>query len=269
VEYAILLGIGLVMGTCGGLVGIGGSVIMIPLMVLFFGENQHLYQASAMLCNVAVALSSLAAHLRARTLVWPVLRWLIPASLVSVLAGVAMSNSSVFAGANSYLLARLFGAYLLYVAALNVAHLWSALRGRKPAVTDLSSLPLTPGRSVFSGLVIGIAAGLFGIGAGTIATPMQQILLRLPIRHCMSNSVAAMAVLSVVGATYKNLTLPQHGVGVAESLQIAALVMPTAFAGGYLGGWLMHRLPQHLVRAVFILILLAAAWELLRIQPAL
>ena len=50
----LLLGIGFAMGFGGGLVGIGGSMIMIPLMVICFGENQHLYQAVAMICNVFV-----------------------------------------------------------------------------------------------------------------------------------------------------------------------------------------------------------------------
>ncbi|NIA17514.1 MAG: sulfite exporter TauE/SafE family protein, partial [Planctomycetes bacterium] len=35
--------IGLSMGLAGGLLGIGGSVVMIPTMFFVFGENQHLY----------------------------------------------------------------------------------------------------------------------------------------------------------------------------------------------------------------------------------
>ncbi len=39
------------MGLFGGLLGLGGSTIMIPALVMVFGENQHLYQAAAMICN--------------------------------------------------------------------------------------------------------------------------------------------------------------------------------------------------------------------------
>ena len=55
-EVIVLAGIGSVAGLFGGLLGIGGSAIMIPAMLLFFGgrhgmEAQHLYMAAAMIVN--------------------------------------------------------------------------------------------------------------------------------------------------------------------------------------------------------------------------
>ena len=46
-DYLVLVIIGIVMGLFGGLLGIGGSVSMIPAMVIFFKGDQHLYQAAA------------------------------------------------------------------------------------------------------------------------------------------------------------------------------------------------------------------------------
>ena len=61
-DYFVLVMIGLVMGVFGGLLGIGGSAVMIPAMIIFFKGNQHLYQSSAMICNFFVAVSAAAAE---------------------------------------------------------------------------------------------------------------------------------------------------------------------------------------------------------------
>ena len=96
-DYLVISIIGLVMGLTGGLLGIGGSVVMIPAMTLAFGENQHLYQASSMICNFFVAIASLVAHRRADVLEPGTLRWMIPAGIVAILLGVAGSNLPFFA----------------------------------------------------------------------------------------------------------------------------------------------------------------------------
>lgn len=62
-DYFILALIGIAMGSFGGLLGIGGSVVTIPALVLAFGENQHLYQASAMLCNFFVGGAATLVHI--------------------------------------------------------------------------------------------------------------------------------------------------------------------------------------------------------------
>ena len=100
-EYIILAGVGIVMGFLGGLLGIGGSVIMIPALVFISGENQHLYQASAMIYNFFVGAAAVIVHKKADVLVMGVIKWLIPAAALGITIGVAISNSSVFASGKS------------------------------------------------------------------------------------------------------------------------------------------------------------------------
>ena len=86
-DYYILSLIGLVMGLFGGLLGIGGSSIMIPAMLLAFGQDQHLYQASAMLCNFFVSVSAVAVHRKRGSLRWDLLIWLIPMAMIGIISG--------------------------------------------------------------------------------------------------------------------------------------------------------------------------------------
>jgi uncharacterized membrane protein YfcA len=266
-EIVILTGLGLAAGLFGGLLGIGGSLVIIPGLVLAFGENQHLYQASAMICNFFVAVSSIFAHRKADSLAGPVLRWMAPAAMAGILAGVALSDISFFAGKNSYMLARTFGAFLVYVVVYNC---WKLYRPTPRHLMHQPSKKLSAIDricSAFTGLATGLGAGMLGIGAGTISTPMQQLLLRMPLKNAMSNSAAVIVSIAWLGAIYKNWTLSFHGQSVVESLRIAALIVPTGILGGYIGGRLMHSLPKQLVRAIFILVAALGAIRLLTIGP--
>ena len=256
------------MGLLGGMLGIGGSVFMIPALTLVYGENQHLYQAAAMICNFFVSASALIAHRKAEAIVKPVLVWLIPAAIVAILCGVMVSNLTLFEGRNSYLLARAFGLFLVYVVVYNSYRLYLSVHPKIQVV----SKPMPEKRiaavfSIFCGAVTGLAAGLLGIGAGTVATPLQQVTLKLPLRNAMSNSAVTIVSIAWLGAIYKNATLPQHGLEISESLKIAACVIPGAIVGGYWGGHLMHALPKNIVRAIFIGVCILAAVKLLTVSP--
>lgn len=260
--------IGLGAGLLGGLLGIGGSIVIIPALTFLYGENQHLYQASAMICNFFVSAAAIIAHWKAEAFNITVLKRLAPLAVLGILGGVALSNSSYFAGANSYLLARYFGAFLVYVVAYNIRCLYLSITANSPRVhgpRDGSAVYSV--LSGFSGIVTGLAAGLLGIGAGTVATPMQQLLLRVPLRQAMSNSAATIVGIAWIGALYKNLTLSQHGLFIADSLKMAICVIPGSILGGYIGGRLMHILPKNIVRAAFIAVCILAAIKLLTVSP--
>ena len=81
-EILILLSVGLVAGGIGGLLGIGGSVIMIPAMVVLLGWDFHLAQAIAMTVNPAVALSATIKHQRNKNISWESTKYVLPLALI-------------------------------------------------------------------------------------------------------------------------------------------------------------------------------------------
>ncbi|OQY07565.1 MAG: hypothetical protein B6I25_01505 [Planctomycetales bacterium 4572_13] len=267
-DVAILIIIGLGMGVIGGMLGIGGAVFLIPALTFTLGENQHLYQAAAMICIFFVSGSALIAHRKAKAISKEVLIRLIPAAMLGIVGGVALSNCSFFEGDRDYLLARLFGGFLVYVAFYNALRLYRSMKQHRNLERDE---PLQRPKTVpaaLCGLATGLASGLLGIGAGTVSTPLQQFSLKRPLREAMSNSAAAIVSISWLGAIYKNATLAQHGIGVTESLRIAVCIIPGAIIGGYIGGHLMHALPKNIVRAVFIAVCIIAAVKLLTVSPS-
>jgi uncharacterized membrane protein YfcA len=265
-EYLALAATGIVMGLFGGLLGIGGSVIMIPALVFLFGENQHLYQASAMICNFFVGGASVVVHKKADVLMTSVIKWLVPAAAIGIIIGVAISNSSAFARGNSYLLARLFGLFTIYVVIHNCL-MFHKKRGGADGL-DISKVKHSAPLTILCGLLTGIPAGLLGIGGGVICVPAQQFFLKMPLKRAISNSAATIASIALIGAFYKNATLWEHSIELSESLKIAIVVIPGAIVGAFIGGRLMHKLPANVVRVVFILLAAVATYKLLTVAPS-
>lgn len=263
--------VGLVAGTLGGMLGVGGSVIMIPALAILFGQNeragfnQHLYQAAAMVVNVFVALPAVKRHYAAGALVKRAVLWMLPATAIFVLIGVWTSNLAIFKAGNGasgpILLGRVMGVFLLYVIGLNIYRVFRpATEAQQP-----DGGQVTVPRASGVGAAMGYVAGLLGIGGGAVSVPLQQVVLKLPLRSCIANSSAVMVVTAAIGAAYKNATLTQHGLQWQTSLVVAAMLIPTAFVGGYTGAHLTHVLPLRWVRLLFIVLMIVAAWRMLAI----
>ena len=168
-EILVLAFIGCIAGMFGGLLGIGGSTIMIPGMVLVFGarhgiEAQHLYQAAAMLVNFFVASPSAYRHYKARAMLPPVLKLMIPAAILGSLTGVLISNLPFFSAERTIWLSRTFGVFLFYVAGYNI---WRLVAQKPlPDVTPEQAAQLPKWKVFLVGLPVGLSGGLLGIGGG-------------------------------------------------------------------------------------------------------
>lgn len=250
-EIVILLVLGLVAGAFGGLLGIGGSVIMIPVLTLVLGRDQHVSQAAAMIVNTFVAVPALIRHSRKGVVRWDVFMRMLPAAIILILVGVQFSNA--FEGR---LLERFFAVFLLYVVIFNIQRLIS---GAPEPTVDQERTGWTPSSSV--GGIMGFMAGLLGIGGGAIAVPLVQRICNLPLRQSIGTITAVMCITSVIGAVRKNVTLADVVTSTDEmpvvigSLIIAACLIPTAIAGSLLGSGLTHILPLKYVRVAFILLM--------------
>ncbi len=272
-EILALVLIGLLAGLTGGMLGVGGSIVMIPAMTELLGPNQHVYQAAAMIVTFFVAAPSLSQHARAGAIDRATVRRLAPFAVVAVVVGVGLSELPAFAGSRQLHLCGLFGVFLLLVSAYDLQALL-----RQPAKEEARSdeRPLqqaaatglgTDARSSwrFAAAVAvptGIIAGLLGVGGGIVAVPLQRKLMRVPMRSAIANSAALITVLSLVGATFKNMALLRTDSAGYASFKIAAILIPTAVVGSLIGSRLTHRLPLRVVKVAFLILLLVAGARL-------
>lgn len=261
--YILLSLVGLLAGLAGGLLGIGGSIVMIPAMNELFGLHQHLHQAAAMIVNVFVVVPATWQHARAKAIQWPVVRWMAPAAVLFVLVGVALSESELFAGHRQRYLVGLFGLFLAYTGLADIVRLYA--RGKDPVDQDPPE-KFCPGRSAAIGALAGLVGGLLGVGGGIIMVPLQRRLLKIPIRQAIANSATTIIALSAVGACVKNYAVITSGqCGGWKSLVLAGVLIPTAMVAATVGSKLTHTLPVNKLRLIFNgLLFLIAARMLLR-----
>ena len=265
--------IGMVAGTLGGMLGVGGSVVIIPALAILFGtgKNQHLYQAAAMTANLAVALPAARRHHKAGALKPEVLKWMLPATIICIVLGVFASNLPIFSvkdgGEGGLWLGRILSVFLIYVIYVNIRKLLRTA-AQKQADWEREHLT-TPARCGTVGSIMGFAAGLMGIGGGGLAVPLQQTLCKLPLRNAIANSSFVMVFSAGIGAVLKLSTLDQHYATTSDqwpawqvALVLALILAPTAIIGSIIGAKLTHTLRIRYVRIAFVCMMIAAAYKM-------
>lgn len=254
-DYLFLVFLGLFAGGAGGLLGIGGSLVMIPgLVVLFGGDKQHLYQATAMIVNFFVVAPAVIRHWQAQATTRSLIRLMIPSAIVGAVLGVFVSDLSIFKGSGQGYLQIGFAAFLGYVIAYNIRRLCRGAAAGQPEAGPMRLSKLFIIAAV--GLPTGMAGGLLGIGGGLFAVPAQQVCLRVPLRNAIANSATTILWSSILGAVLKNWSLSAHGFHVYDSIRLAACLIPSAIIGSWYTSARVHRWPVGVIRGVFVLLLL-------------
>jgi len=105
------------------------------------------------------------------------------------------------------------------------------------------------------GTAAGMFSGLFGVGGGTVMVPLLILWLGYDERTATGTSLAAIIVISAVGATAQAVYGNLH---VDDGL----LVGIPAVGGVLLGTWLQQRVSMRVISALFSLLLTALAVDL-------
>ena len=269
--------IGLFAGACGGMRGVGGSIVMIPAMTEVLGPNQHLYQAAAMIVNFFVVVPAAWQHRRAKAIDTTIVVRMIPMAIIAVIVGVGLSELSCFSGEGEVYLRRLFGSFLLLVVGMELY----SRKGGRDGETEGRSGVAKWGSIALVAIPTGLVAGLLGVGGGILAVPLQRRVLGVPIRTAIANSATLIIAISFIGAIVKNYALIRHGAlggnlvlpapeqGYAwHSFALAAVLIPMAILGSIMGSRLTHRLPLRLVKTTFLLLMIVAGLRLLDVGSA-
>jgi uncharacterized membrane protein YfcA len=111
VHDALAILAGLFVGVLSGVMGIGGGILLVPIMVLGFGFAQQIAQGTSLAAIVPTALVGAYTHDRAHNVDRAAAAWVSGGGLVGALLGALVAVH-----APRELLVRLFGALLLFSA---------------------------------------------------------------------------------------------------------------------------------------------------------
>jgi len=176
-------GSGLVGGLLSGMFGIGGGIVLVPLLALALRLDQH--QAQGVTLAAMLLPNSLPAVLHYRKhgvpIQWRLVAWMMLGFLPGILGASWLANRIPDTP-----LRLGFAAFLLLLAL-------QTLRA-KPSLQVLENAQARPGVDLRVGFLIGVtggvAAGLLGIGGGVVMIPLMIWWLRLPQREAQLQSLA-------------------------------------------------------------------------------
>lgn len=253
--FAAYGGLGLVVGFVAGLLGVGGGLIIVPVLIMLLhthgqavGMEPQLALGTSLATILFTSLSSVRAHHRRGAVEWPLVRRIAPGIVLGTLAGAALA-----ARMPATVLKIFFVVFLFYAA----IQMWLDF---KPA--PHRGLPGRIGTSLAGG-VIGVVSSWVGIGGGTLSVPFM-LWHNVPLHRAIATSAAIGFPIAFAGAAgyvlggWTASDLPAGSLGFVYLPALAGIVLGSVLTAP-LGARTAHRLPVRPLKRVFALLLFTLA----------
>ncbi|MFT5697154.1 MAG: putative membrane protein YfcA [Desulforhopalus sp.] len=251
--------VGAIVGVLAGLFGIGGGLVIVPMLIYVFSLNKvpheltmHLALATSLASIIFTSISSFLAHHKRGAVHWDVVKKIV----VGILTGTFLGSCVASALSTNFL--KIFFVIFLYFVATQL------LLNKKPKPGREIPGPL----SMFAtGNIIGAVSSLVGIGGGTLSVPFM-LWCNINAHHAIGTSAAIglpIAVAGTVGYIFNGWNipnLPPYSLGyvyLPALFGIAAVSVLTA----PLGVKLAHSLPVDRLKRIFSILLYIVATKML------
>ncbi|MBG0777862.1 MAG: sulfite exporter TauE/SafE family protein [Desulfovibrionaceae bacterium] len=251
--------VGAVAGVLAGLLGIGGGLVIVPMLAIVFEmlgiPTQHLMHmalATSLACIIFNSVSSFMAHHRRGAVDWAVVKSITPGILIGTYLGTCVAAWLPTSAL------KVFFVVFLYYAASNM------LRNKKPKASRQ-----LPGRlGMFAtGNVIGAVSSLVGIGGGTLSVPFL-VWCNVTIHRAIGTAAAIGLPIALAGTLgyvvngWGEPGLPDYTLGYVYLPALAGIVCVSVFTAP-LGARLAHSLPVGKLKTVFAILLLVVGTRML------
>ncbi len=238
-----LIGIGLLGGFLSGLFGIGGGILMVPLLVLLLHLDQRRASALSLAGVLPAAIVGsisygVAGHLDLLAAVFIAI-----GGIVGALVGTRLLRSMPLGWLRWGFVALLVAVAVKMLIDVPESH------------TTIEFTPWAVAGLIGLGLVVGVASGLFGIGGGVIIVPGLVGIFGVSELVAKGTSLLAMVPTSITGTvanTRARLVKPLDGL----------LLGAAAAAASFPGALLAHHLPTRISNLLFAALVLFAAVQL-------
>jgi uncharacterized membrane protein YfcA len=254
VEIGMLV-LGLITGILSGFFGIGGGVVMVPVLIAIFGFpilNANAISLTAMLLPVSilgVVAFYKAGYIDIKNALW-----------ISVgLMGGSYFGAYFAVNINGALLTKLYAAFLLYIS-LDYLDIPSYFKKNKKQIkapeTDLAPKNKSVWAFILLGLLTGILAGMFGKGGGIVIVPALVKIFRY---HPKAAAATSLAALQLPVGLPSVIVYAQSG---HLNFLYAGLIAIGIVFGAFFGSIVAVKLPTAIFKKAFAIFLLAVAFDI-------
>lgn len=243
--WLLMLAGGFAAGVFGSLLGLGGGVLIVPLLTLGFNLPLRDAVGVSLACVVATSAIGAATFLERR-----IADLRLAMFLELFTAAGAIAGGLIAFALDEQLLAGLFALMLLYVAATMVRRALrpdpaeASANETADTVPEPRNLPLGAGGAVFGGVI----SALLGIGGGVVMVPLIHLGMGVPLRVATATSTVMIAVTAAASAI----------VYLVRGAIDPYVLGPTAvgvFVGALVGSRNAQRIDLRVLRLLFIVVL--------------
>lgn len=250
---ALLVVIGFFAGLLGALTGIGGGVLLTPILALHLGIPIREAIGTSLVAVITTSAASSSVHLQRHT---TDIRLGMTLELATSLGAAVMAYLVGYFNRN--VLEGLFAAFLLY-SSITILSKGGKLSGEDVPLPQNGQIPpYEPRRyplGLSASLVAGALSGLLGIGGGPIKVPVMFIFMNVPLMVATATSNFMIGVTAAASA----IVYYRRGDIVPE---LAAPLAVGVFLGSLLGARLAPRVHTKIVVYLLVAIMLYLAGHL-------
>jgi uncharacterized membrane protein YfcA len=268
----LLVGGGVAAGLFGSLLGLGGGILIVPLLTLGFGLPLITAVGVSLVCVIVTSGAAAGVYLERR-----VANLRLGMTLELFTAIGALTGGLVAFLVPERFLELLFAALLGYVALTigrrrdpapepEIGTSGGASRRADGAASSLAALEArlsAPGYrvrrlgfGVVGSLFAGVVSALLGIGGGLVKVPVMHVVMGVPLRVATATSNLMIGITASAGAI---VYLLRGGI----DPYVAAPTAIGVFLGATLGSRTAHRIDLRVLRGLFVVILLYTALQML------
>lgn len=256
---AVYLGLGAIAGVLAGLLGIGGGLVIVPMLVFCLTWQKvphemimHIALGTSMASIMFTSVSSFLAHHRRGAVQWTIVKRIVPGILIGTFLG-----SYIASRLSTDFLKAFFVVFLYYVA-------YQMLTNKKPKPSR--ELPGNVGM-IGVGNVIGAVSSFVGIGGGTLSVPFMMW-CNVAVHTAIGTSAAIgfpIAIAGTLGYAINGMNvsgLPEFSFGYIYLPALAGIVCASVLTAP-LGVRLAHSLPVAKLKRVFAVLLILVGTRML------
>lgn len=182
--------IGAVTGLTSGLFGVGGGIILVPILVILFKVNQHKAQATSLVVVALAAVTGAVTYSLADSVSWIAVPFLIAGGLLGTLLGTIAVKK-----VKDRILKLVFGVFLVFVA------IRIMVQSFDPAALTSQSAGLEFGPIyLLVGLAMGLLSSFLGVGGGIIVIPILITVFGFTPQLAAGTSLVVMIPIVLLGA---------------------------------------------------------------------
>lgn len=243
----LLMAAGVMAGGLGALLGIGGGIVLVPLLVLGFGIPLEQAVPASLMCVVANSCAAAASYVENKL---SDLRLGLTLELATVMGAIVGGLVAAFVA--EAMVAVVFGLFTLFVS-LQMLLLRAPVQ---EPVTTTQYVPVNYPLGISGSFVAGGLSALLGVGGGPLKVPLMSYGMRVPFKVA---SATSNLMVGVTGAA----SVAAYAWRGHLNLALVAPLVVGVLAGASVGSRWMPKVPTAVLKKLFAAVLLLVAGQML------